>query len=515
MYISAALGQKKPTAIQITTRPRSSSDDSSKLSLKAPSLKSPRTARFAEATTVYSPIEPSKTGRSPFADPPETKHYMPQPQPSDIGFGYVNRHESVEMPDTDNNEYPKMPLRSPGILKSAMKTPGAPPRDFGNILSPTFKEDEILEKHEAHTDKIQAKDLKVKTRVRMAKMMLRGVNFSCSLIVLSMLSTTFSIFNATKTIPPRNNLPPWALGQKIWPQVTLLVISCISLFASLIIFYAYWKGGHNRAEKAAVYYTSFAVAFFVFSIVMWGIGAGILQQSKTNGNNKDMWGWSCVNNARHSLFETEVQYNLICRLQNWSLLCCIIEVVVETITIAIYGVVFYRFYSKRQLRKSMAARDRARSDLYLAQLRSQSAPNTPGLNGPLSPRDGGWKAPVDYYSSAPTVEEGEVQYIDPVAQKAQPRPFQLQPVPVKGLTPKLQQVGFTPVTVTTRERSPTPPELNPRSPLMSEVPREQVQEHFAPAPGEQVYEEVPIPGAYEAPLSPGARPAQTNFPYYR
>lgn len=81
---------------------------------------------------------------------------MAQPQVSDVGFGYVgNKHESVEMPDTDNNDYPA--LRSP--LKSAMKTPGAPPRDMGNILSPTFKEEEALEKQQVLTDKEQARDV--------------------------------------------------------------------------------------------------------------------------------------------------------------------------------------------------------------------------------------------------------------------------------------------------------------------------------------------------------------------
>jgi hypothetical protein len=348
----------------------------------------------------------------------------------------------------------------------------------------------------------------------MAKMLMRGINFSCSLIVLSMLATTFSIFNATKAIPPRNNLPPWAVGQKIWPQITLLVIACVSLVFSIGILYAYWKGGHRRAEKAAVYYTAFAVAFFVFSIVMWGIGAGILQGSKNNGNNKDMWGWSCVNNQRKQLFQNDVSYDLICRLQNWSLVCCIIEVVVEVITIAVYGVVFYRFYSKRQLRKSMANRDRARSDLYLAQLRSQSAPNTPGFApGMLSPRDGGYKAPTDYYANAPEIEEG-VQYIDPVAQQSPTKPFRLQapPIRIQGATPRMEQVGFTPVATAARDPNPTPPvEEDQRSPLMAEVPRELQQQHFGAAPGEQVYDDVPIPGAYEAPMSPGMAPQHMDY----
>lgn len=333
-------------------------------------------------------------------------------------------------------------------------------------------------------------------------MMLRGVNFSCSLIVVSMLTTVFTIFNATKLLPTRNSFPPWAAGQQIWPQVTLLVIACISLASSIIIFYAYWKGGHRRAEKAAVYYTAFAVAFFVFSIVLWGIGAGVVQGAKSNNNGQDLWGWSCKDNTRRTLFQNDVDYELICRLQNWSLVCAIIEIVVETITIIVYGIVFYRFYSKRQLRKSMANRDRARSDLYLAQLRSQSAPNTPGL-APYSARDGGWRPPMEYYSSE--VEDG-TQFVD-ASQKHQPAPFRLQapPIKVQTATPKMEQVGFSPVHTTTRERTPSPDaEVQQRSPLMSEMPHGQTQQdHFQAAPGETVYEAVAIPGAYEAPQSPG------------
>ncbi|KAK4997031.1 hypothetical protein LTR66_003488 [Elasticomyces elasticus] len=517
--------RKIPT-ITISTRPRILSEAS-----YASSLKTPRIARFAEATAVNSPIEPPKAASLPFADPP-TNHYLPQPQPSDIGFGYLQniKHDSVEMDETDTRYLPpptpRTPLKSP--LKSAMKSPGVAPRNFGEIMSPTFKEEQVLEKHEEDTEKVQAQDLKVKTRVRMAKMLLRGVNFSCSLIVLSMLATTFAIFNATKAIPPRNNLPPWASGTKTWPQTTLLVIACVSLLLSMIVFYAYVRGGHKRAEKVAVYYSVFAVAFFVFSIVMWGVGAGILNSSKQNGNGQDLWGWSCKNNKRASLFENVVHYNLVCRLQNWSLVCCIIEVVVETITIVIYGVVFYRFYSKRQLRKSMAVRDRARSDLYLAHLRSQSAPNTPGL-GPLSPRDGGWRPPVDYYANSTTIEAGHgdsdsIQYVDATKQSAAPRPFQLQPPPIRiqSATPKMQQVGFTPMQQSSpvSNTPPLPPQLHVQlhhSPEQQQQRQKQsemqVQEHFAAAPGEQVYEAVPIPGAYASPLgSPTVAPKQMTFP---
>lgn len=149
----------------------------------------------------------------------------------------------------------------------------------------------------------------------MAKIVLRFVNFSCSLIVLSMLAATFTIFNATKQLPQRSGLPAWANQQSTWPQILMLVIACISLAMAVIILWTYWRSGHHRAEKVAVYYTVFAVAFFIFSIVMWAIGAAVLNTSKQNGNGQDMWGWSCKDNKRKTLFQEDVDYALVCRLQ--------------------------------------------------------------------------------------------------------------------------------------------------------------------------------------------------------
>ena len=125
-------------------------------------------------------------------------------------------------------------------------------------------------------------------------------------------------------------------------------------------------------------------------MLLWVITAVVVQHARDSGNNKDMWGWACVDNTRSDVFAEKVDYQLVCRLQNWTLICIIIEIVVEVISITLYSIVFYRYYTKRRLFKSMDLRDRARSDLYLAQLRSQSAPNTPGF-GPKSPSIGGPK----------------------------------------------------------------------------------------------------------------------------
>lgn len=137
-----------------------------------------------------------------------------------------------------------------------------------------------------------------------------------------MISSTMRIFYSTHELPAKNSLPPWADGTKTWPQLVVLCCSCVSLFFCLLVFYGYWRGGHKRAEKAAVYYTLFAVGYFIFSIVMWAFAAGILQGAKNNSKNQDIWGWSCVDNKRRQLFSEKVDYALVCRLQVSHMMIC-------------------------------------------------------------------------------------------------------------------------------------------------------------------------------------------------
>lgn len=132
-----------------------SSRRSSESSLPA-SLKSPRTARFAEATTIDSPVD-GGASRSPFADPPAKVNN--QPSIADLGFGYVADNEAsrhVTAPEPAHTS--GVPATPASPLKSAMKVPGTPARTI-NPLSPTFREEQILEKHEESTEKENAKDL--------------------------------------------------------------------------------------------------------------------------------------------------------------------------------------------------------------------------------------------------------------------------------------------------------------------------------------------------------------------
>lgn len=76
---------------------------------------------------------------------------MAQSQPSDIGFGYISQN--------DPSKHVEIPVTPASPLKSAMRIPGTPGRKIDNPLSPTFREEQILEKHEEMTEKEQAKDL--------------------------------------------------------------------------------------------------------------------------------------------------------------------------------------------------------------------------------------------------------------------------------------------------------------------------------------------------------------------
>lgn len=179
--------------------------------------------------------------------------------------------------------------------------------------------------------------------------------------------------------------------------------------------------------------------------------------------------------------------------------------VVEVISITLYSIVFYRYYSKRKLHKTMDMRDKARSDLYLAQLRTQTAPNTPGF-GPKSPAFSQYalspRFPPQTYKSLGDIEEagspftpGGNRLVEPpsaFSKPAEKTSFNLQPAPKKANPATPKSASFRTPT------SPTPPTPNFTS-------------HAPVAPGEVQYDAVPIPGAYADQAVKSPPPTQTSF----
>lgn len=432
---------------------------------KIPSLlkSKSRQPRFTESTAINSPIETGQFSKPSRIDSFTKARMTSQLQPSDVGLAFI---KDDRLPCEGVSVVKPFQTAESTFKKEVHDTPKD---EAPNPLSPTFREEQKLQQCENLTDNEQAKDLKVKIRVRMAKFFLRGISFGCSLIVLTMVSISFSIFNATKNLPPRNHLPAWASGTKTWPQTFILIISCASLLLCLIIFWNYFRGGHRKAEKVATYYTLLAVTLFIFSLIMWGIAAGILQGSRSIGQNKDLWGWSCVENKRRQLFSDKINYALVCRMQNWVLVCCIIEIVLESITILLYAAVFYRYYTKQRLRKSMHVRDQARSDLYLARRRTQSVLMSPNTESQLQEiKEKHLPLEIDQSCLSTMIEKRPTSAISA-------KPFCLQAPPRKA--------SFTTL------KTPANP-----------CPTQQTAQPVDTISSNPIYEKVPIPSAY--PTSP-------------
>ncbi|CAK7238183.1 hypothetical protein SEUCBS140593_010409 [Sporothrix eucalyptigena] len=255
----------------------------------------------------------------------------------------------------------------------------------GTRRAPRYPGQEELQRLEAATDKEQAHDLKIKTRVRIAKFALRGVKLTCSLIVLSMMTASLALFHATRSLSALNGFPPWAANTKTWPQKIVLAAACLSVAVSLLLFLGYCRRGHPWVKKLGAYERLFAIGWFLVNTTLWGLAAGVLQSTHADGHGQDLWGWSCANNERAQLFSQKINYALVCRLQNWSLVCIIIEIVLEGISIVLYCVVLYRIHSRRRLHRAMEMRNRARFYMQssLPDLLAGAAPNDSGVH--LSP----------------------------------------------------------------------------------------------------------------------------------
>lgn len=380
-----------------------------------------------------------------------------------------------------------------------MRRDSAAPFDPRTPVSATFKEEVAVVKAEEEVTKIDRKDLKVKFRIRIAKVVLRSVNFCCSLVVLALISSALYIFHKTVNLPPRNNLPPWANSSATWPQITLCCIAAVSLVLCMSVLYAYWRGGHRRAEKASIYVTAFSIASFIFAIVMWGIAAGILNGTRAAGNGQDIWGWSCKDNKRKQLFQEDINYALVCRALDWGFVCALIEVSVELFTIGVYAYAFWRIATKRKLRKSMDIRDRARSDLWLAKLREQEAANSDDENE--TKKNTMYNMSKDPYSAA---EEGMAPGSERPMQTPTSGGFQLQAVPkIRHHQPPVSLTS-SPQVVQSEWGTPQP-QLNSYDPTAIPLPPTPA---FAPNQYRQSYAVPPTPASVRFNINPSPPPSR-------
>ncbi|KAH9438833.1 hypothetical protein MCOR02_002433 [Pyricularia oryzae] len=206
-----------------------------------------------------------------------------------------------------------------------------------------------------------------------------------------------------------------------------------------------------------------------------------------------------VQNHRADLFDEKVDYALLCRLQNWTMVCIIIEIVVEVIAITLYSIVFYRYYSSESFTSPWICA--TRPGLTCTSPSSEANQHPTLLVWPqvacvlqyaMSPR-----FPPQAYGSL-----GDIQETSPFTPGGRPapiaepqssfaasnsptQPFKLQAPPLKApsATPRAQQNGFeSPSTASNHNLTFTPSASASAAPTVdSDEPR---------------YDAVPIPGAY-------------------
>lgn len=169
----------------------------------------------------------------------------------------------------------------------------------------------------------------------------------------------------------------------------------------------------------------------------------------------------------------------------------------------IYVVIFYRFWTKRRLMKSMGRRDKARNDLYLTQLHLQSAPNTPGFPGfsshpPKSPFYAAQALDPHSVAEKGEAEPTKTQYASPRSPTRPTPTFQLQAPPIK-----VQQ----PTTNMAQEEFAAPSAPAAPATVQSPSPPPQNAPQQVAGTGDAGYGAVPIPTAYTSPMVPVFPPA--------
>ena len=121
----------------------------------------------------------------------------------------------------------------------------------------------------------------------------------------------------------------------------------------------------NWANRLATLNATLTITASIVIISVWGLSAGLFHKDGTAGFNiPNIWSWSCNHRANST---DNVNFGQICVTQvtplspkpsrvliwqEWSFICAMIEITLETLTIASFGLIFVRMNSKREIRKT-------------------------------------------------------------------------------------------------------------------------------------------------------------------
>lgn len=140
---------------------------------------------------------------------------------------------------------------------------------------------------------------------------------------------------------------PWFKESKLWPTVLLAMTSIISLCLSFVIVVAYFRSV-GTANSSAAYFTYVSYIITATHVGMWIPTAAAYRAGK---DGKDLWGWSCSEEAKQIQFAFHgvVNFERSCNVQSSAWASSMIEAILTILTVLLYWWEYRRLKHKREM----------------------------------------------------------------------------------------------------------------------------------------------------------------------
>jgi len=237
----------------------------------------------------------------------------------------------------------KRPLRRPTSYREYIEFEERDP------LTPADME-ATLQEAQQQAQRRMEQDEKLKANIRRFRFVVRTLNLGCSIVVIALITSNFTVFNETRFALNNSGNPLWGSeGVKTWPTTVLLCVACVSSFLSIIILLSYLKS-IRWANRLAVAHATISVAAGLFLLFFWALSVGIFNVHDKSGT-PDLWSHSCTQKTAGQN-SSQVNWSQMCLEQSWCSVCGILSIVFEVLILTTFLLIYLRRRSKRQVRQS-------------------------------------------------------------------------------------------------------------------------------------------------------------------
>ncbi|KAK3049600.1 hypothetical protein LTR09_009021 [Extremus antarcticus] len=204
--------------------------------------------------------------------------------------------------------------------------------------------------------RIQTADTKIKSRIRLLRLISRSLAVLLSAATLAPLAMTLIKFFQTRNeemIVDGVSRTAWASGTIAWYTYMYFGISTVSFLLNAAIMISYCRGT-KQANTTAQYAGYWSALIMGAHVVVWAISVGVYRYGKepVDGKFRDLWGWSC-SEAANAIQEqvTNVNFEQYCSIQTTSFFTGIANTVAGLLSALIYVYAIVRMRSKKKIQR--------------------------------------------------------------------------------------------------------------------------------------------------------------------